>query len=288
MKGRWHRGWRWFCGGCALVCLGVLCLAGACTTATCEGDLSDLTLDPANSPCKARCECNNRYYTGYCVQGVCKSIARGACTAQGKINLCKNFHLGCSGEETCLSTGKWSDCVCDNQKEGQSKEQSSPEASSEPGAEAHSAEKPTGSDAREQPTGQDAGGSEAQGEQAPRDAAPGDQAAQEGQPSEVGSPEKGGGLALGVYCDGVGPCRAGLKCAVYCVIACKTSKDCEDDCRKNDDCKTPSGGLPAQIGVMSCDTSRELCVVGCKEDAECHKRHYCEKSGGSEGYCAPN
>lgn len=88
----------------------------------CTGVLSETSLNPNGSTCKAGCECNNLRYTGMCVgQGgtgnVCVSIARSSCESKGEIDTCVHHLLQCEGTRVCapeLLGGAmfWGDCAC--------------------------------------------------------------------------------------------------------------------------------------------------------------------------------
>jgi len=103
----------------ASILLILIASMGACGSgnAKCTGDIGSLTINPHNSQCTQKCECNNQNYTGDCIQGKCNSQERATCTAKGKITICVNHITKCQGRDICQAKGlnskRLGDCICE-------------------------------------------------------------------------------------------------------------------------------------------------------------------------------
>lgn len=239
--------------------VGLFGTQGCTSEESCKNNIGNLTVNPNDSQCKTRCECNNQYYTGYCVDGKCKSIARGACDVPGKVNVCYNTHEKCDGKETCqppeLKELRWGDCSCNAKGEQVQEPTNKPDASGpERTPEPPTPDKPAPDNAT------------------PPDASTPDQTVgPEPQPEPVGpepdfdppfddtiSPDGTpppdlpgmGNLVLGEECQpGVDTCQTGLEFISdggkgRCLRACNTDADCKAYCQGS---SSPCSGFDTQV-----------------------------------------
>jgi len=97
----------------------ISCLQACSGNAKCTGDIGPLKINPNNSQCTQKCECNNQRYTGDCIQGKCNSQERATCTAKGKITICVNHITKCQGRDICQDKGLTAkylgDCKCEEE-----------------------------------------------------------------------------------------------------------------------------------------------------------------------------
>jgi len=113
---------------------------GCSETKQCTSGISDLSIDPNKSPCKAKCDCNNQAFEGDCVQGACVAFPREFCEGAGKIETCISQLSRCNGTKKCfpsyLSTSRWGDCLCGAPPKSDAGE-AQPEKTTEPEKTAH-------------------------------------------------------------------------------------------------------------------------------------------------------
>ncbi len=90
----------------------------------CVNSINTATLDPNGSNCANRCDCNDQYYEGFCVEGRCVAYQRDACNQPGKSRTCKpkNPNAKCKeGLQICRDRGLnldvYGDCKCPSQQE---------------------------------------------------------------------------------------------------------------------------------------------------------------------------
>ncbi len=104
--------------------LGLISFASCYVEEKCVNLISSNDLNPANSRCERRCDCNNQLYEGRCVQGKCVAYPRDTCSHPGLPEKCtpKFVFLKCqSGIRICRDKGLlnnyYGDCLCKNSSE---------------------------------------------------------------------------------------------------------------------------------------------------------------------------
>ncbi len=103
----------------------ILILSSNCSpTIQCVNNISSVTLNPNKSTCSTRCDCNNQYYEGYCIKGICISYLRKNCLDVGSSEKCTPkfaFQKCKEGIHICRDSGlnvdKFGDCICQKSSE---------------------------------------------------------------------------------------------------------------------------------------------------------------------------
>ena len=107
------------CLSAILIFCNIVSSSGCSPPIICEGEISNLTIDPNGGKCQKRCDCNNQNYEGKCLDGICVAIIRKSCLQIGETQECTLpfAQQGCKkGIQRCRGVGlkvnNWGDCRC--------------------------------------------------------------------------------------------------------------------------------------------------------------------------------